>query len=77
VPFIPLDMANPPSSPKFDWKMYRYVPSLAGAAIALAIFFILTLLHIWRYFTLRSHLVIYVIIGALCQSLRHPTLPHI
>jgi hypothetical protein len=65
-------MANPPSSPQFDWKMYRYIPSLAGAAIAMTIFLILTLLHIWKYFTTRSHLLIYIILGALCPSLQPP-----
>jgi hypothetical protein len=64
----PFDMANPPSSPQFDWKMYRYIPSPAGATIAMTIFLVLTLLHIWKYLTTRSHLLVYVILGALCPS---------
>jgi hypothetical protein len=57
-------MANPPSTSKFDWKMYRYVPSLAGAIAALIIFSIMTLLHTWRFLKHRQVILIYVIIGA-------------
>jgi hypothetical protein len=56
-------MANPPSTSKFDWKMYRYVPSLAGAIAALIIFSIMTLLHTWRFLKHRQAILIYVIIG--------------
>lgn len=59
-------MANPPSSPKFDWKMYRYVPSLAGAIVALIIFLIMAMLHAWQFMKLRKIIIIYVIVGALC-----------
>jgi hypothetical protein len=61
-------MANPPSSPEFDWKMFRYVPSLAGAIICLIIFLIMALLHIWQFLKLRKTIVIYVVIGAFCKS---------
>ncbi|KAH7384359.1 RTA1 like protein-domain-containing protein [Phaeosphaeria sp. MPI-PUGE-AT-0046c] len=57
-------MANPPSSPKFDWKMFRYIPSLAGAIVALTIFSIMTLLHSWQFLRLRQPIVLYVLIGA-------------
>ncbi|KAH7067299.1 RTA1 like protein-domain-containing protein [Paraphoma chrysanthemicola] len=60
-------MANPPSSPKFDWKMYRYVPTLVGAIIALIIFLIMAMLHFWQFLKLRKVIIIYVIIGALCE----------
>jgi len=59
-------MANPPSSPKFDWKMYRYVPSLAGAIICLIVFLIMALLHIWQFLRLRKAIIIYIFIGAFC-----------
>jgi hypothetical protein len=59
-------MANPPSSPEFDWKMYRYIPTLAGAIIALIVFFVLACLHLWQFLRLRQMVVIYVIIGAFC-----------
>ncbi|KAH3951182.1 hypothetical protein HBI56_089410 [Parastagonospora nodorum] len=60
-------MANPPSSPEFDWKMYRYTPTLIGALIALIVFLIMTLLHLWQFLRLRQRIVIFVIIGALCE----------
>ncbi|KAH8725932.1 RTA1 like protein-domain-containing protein [Phaeosphaeriaceae sp. PMI808] len=60
-------MANPPSSPKFDWKMYRYHPTLAGPTIALVVFFIMALLHYWQFVRLRKVIIIYVIIGAFCE----------
>ncbi|CAO2655149.1 Nn.00g102130.m01.CDS01 [Neocucurbitaria sp. VM-36] len=60
-------MANPPSSPKFDWKMYRYVPSLAGAIIALILFFIMALLHLYQFLRLKNRIIIFVVLGALCE----------
>ncbi|KAF2825900.1 RTA1-domain-containing protein [Ophiobolus disseminans] len=60
-------MANPPSSPEFDWKMFRYVPSLAGAIICLIIFLIMALLHIWQYLRLRKAIIIYIVVGAFCE----------
>jgi hypothetical protein len=62
-------MANPPSSPKFDWKMFRYIPTLIGAIISLIIFLILALLHLWQLLRLRQGIVVYVIIGTLCTSM--------
>jgi hypothetical protein len=59
-------MANPPSSPEFDWKMFRYVPSLVGAIICLVTFLILALLHLWQFLKLRKTIIIYIVIGALC-----------
>jgi hypothetical protein len=59
-------MANPPSSPEFDWKMYRYIPTLVGAVIALIIFLIMACLHLWQFLRLRQIVVIYVVIGAFC-----------
>ncbi|KAJ4362299.1 hypothetical protein N0V83_010392 [Neocucurbitaria cava] len=60
-------MANPPSSPEFDWKMYRYVPSLAGAMIALIIFLIMAILHLHQFFRLKNRIIIFVVVGALCE----------
>ena len=57
-------MANPPSSPEFDWKMYRYIPSLAGALVALSIFFIMTLLHLYQFLRSRNRIILFVVIGA-------------
>jgi hypothetical protein len=61
-------MANPPSSPKFDWKMFRYTPTLVGAIVSLVIFLIMALLHLWQLFKLRQIVIIYIIIGAFCEA---------
>lgn len=63
-------MANPPSSPKFDWKMYRYVPSLAGAVICLVVFSIMAFLHLWQFLKLKNRILIFVLIGTLCTLFR-------
>lgn len=60
-------MANPPSTPEFDWKMYRYIPSLPAAILFLALFFILTLLHVYFYIRHRKTSSICVILGGLCM----------
>ncbi|KAF1944759.1 RTA1-domain-containing protein [Clathrospora elynae] len=60
-------MANPPSSPEFDWKMYRYVPSLAGAIVCITIFLIMALLHLYQYFQLKNRIIIFVVIGAMSE----------
>ncbi|KZM26651.1 uncharacterized protein EKO05_0005388 [Ascochyta rabiei] len=60
-------MANPPSSSSFDWKMYRYTPSLPLAALFLALFTILTLLQVWAYVRHRKTSIVYIIIGGLCE----------
>jgi hypothetical protein len=60
-------MANPPSGPSFDWKMYRYTPSLAAAILFLTLFTILTVLHVYSYTRSRRTSIIYIILGGLCE----------
>ncbi|KAL5119928.1 hypothetical protein ACEQ8H_002026 [Pleosporales sp. CAS-2024a] len=60
-------MANPPSSPQFDWKMYRYVPTLVGAMTCVVVFLLLALLHMWQFVRLRQRMVVLVVIGAFCE----------
>ena len=60
-------MANPPSSPTFDWKMYRYIPSLPAAILFLSLFTILTLFHTYTYLRHRKSSIIYIILGGLCK----------
>ncbi|KAF3032815.1 hypothetical protein E8E12_003341 [Didymella heteroderae] len=60
-------MANPPPGPSFDWKMYRYTPSLVAAILFLALFTILTLLHVYSYTRSRRTSIIYIILGGLCE----------
>lgn len=47
--------------------MYRYVPSRAGAVVCAVIFFIMTLLHLWQFVKLKNRILIFVVIGALCE----------
>lgn len=60
-------MANPPSSPEFDWKMYRYTPSLAGAIVALIIFLIMAKLHLYQLYKNKNRIIIFVVLGAYCE----------
>ena len=45
--------------------MFRYIPSLVGAIVALFIFSIMTMLHVWQFLKSRQVIMIYVIIGAI------------
>ena len=70
-------MANPPSGPSFDWKMYRYIPSLPAAILFLILFFILTLAHVYTYLRYRKTSTIYVILGGICKSSLTHTSAHL
>lgn len=59
-------MANPPSSSEFDWKMYRYVPSLALGILFVILFSIMAAMHTFAYCRHRKANTIYMILGALC-----------
>lgn len=59
---------NPPKGPNFDWEMYRYVPSLAGAIVCLVVFLVMAFLHLYQYLRSRNRIIIFVVIGALCMS---------
>lgn len=67
-------MANPPSSTAFDWKMFRYVPSLAAAIAALIVFLFMAILHLYQFVKQRNRIVIFVVIGAFCKF-SAPTIP--
>ncbi|EMD65084.1 hypothetical protein GGP41_003731 [Bipolaris sorokiniana] len=58
---------NPPKSPGFDWEMYRYTPSLAGAVICIVVFAAMATLHLCRFFKSKNRIIIFLIIGALCE----------
>lgn len=62
----------------FNFQLYRYTPSLAAAVIAVAIFAILTVLHMWRLLRVRAFYFTAFTIGGICKwSLRrlgyHPS----
>ncbi|KAF2873825.1 RTA1 like protein-domain-containing protein [Massariosphaeria phaeospora] len=52
---------------KYDWEMFRYIPSLIGAIISLVIFAILALLYSWQWIKARNHIVILAILTAICE----------
>ncbi|KAF1933155.1 RTA1-domain-containing protein [Didymella exigua CBS 183.55] len=54
-------MANPPSSPSFDWKIYPHPHPHPHP------FTILTLLHGYSYVQHRRTSIIYIILGGLCE----------
>jgi formate hydrogenlyase subunit 4 len=57
---------NPPKSPGFDWEMYRYVPSLAGAIICIIVFFAMAVLHLNKFLRSKNRIIVFLVIGALC-----------
>lgn len=52
----------------FDFKLYRYTPSLAAAAISATVFAILTALHTWRLLRVRAYYFTPFTIGGICKS---------
>ncbi|EUC35468.1 hypothetical protein COCCADRAFT_90632 [Bipolaris zeicola 26-R-13] len=58
---------NPPKSPGFDWEMYRYTPSLAGAILCIVVFAIMACLHLLRFFRSKNRIIVFLVIGALCE----------
>lgn len=62
----------------FNFQLYRYTPSLAAAVVAVAIFAILTVLHMWRLLRARAFYFTAFTVGGICKwSLRklgyHPS----
>ncbi|KAK3180683.1 hypothetical protein K4F52_008033 [Lecanicillium sp. MT-2017a] len=54
--------------PEFDFKLYRYTPSLAGAIVAAVIFGILTITHVWRMARTKSFYFTPFLIGGIFQT---------
>lgn len=52
----------------FDFKLYRYTPSLATAAVSATVFAILTALHGWRLLRVRAYYFTPFTIGGICKS---------
>ncbi|KAF2111526.1 RTA1 like protein-domain-containing protein [Lophiotrema nucula] len=51
----------------FDWKMYRYVPSLIGPIISIVIFSILAGLHLWQLLRTKKKIIVWIVIGTICE----------
>lgn len=52
----------------FDFKLYRYNPSLPAAVTAVIVFTILTVLHVWRLYKARAKYFIAFTLGGACKS---------
>ena len=62
--------------PEFDFKLYRYTPSLAGAIVGVCIFAILTGAHVWRMTRARAFYFTPFVIGGACaySPLMYPSM---
>jgi hypothetical protein len=61
------DNAAASSNSDFDFKLYRYTPSLPAAVVAAAVFFTLTCLHFWRLTRTRAFYFIAFSVGGACK----------
>ncbi|KAH6871497.1 RTA1 like protein-domain-containing protein [Thelonectria olida] len=61
------DMPGPGAA--FDFKLYRYTPSLAAAVVCAVAFAILTILHMLRLVRVRAYYFIAFTIGGLFQTI--------
>jgi len=77
-------MAAPTASPgaeaagaeSFDFALYRYKVSLPAAIAAVGVFFILSLLHVWRIYRYRSFYFTAFTVGGFCTYLPSLSCPH-
>lgn len=53
------------SSQHIDFKLYRYTPSVAAAAIFIALFIITTALHVWQLIKSRSWYFVAFVLGGI------------
>ncbi|KAH6974647.1 RTA1 like protein-domain-containing protein [Ilyonectria sp. MPI-CAGE-AT-0026] len=53
----------------FDFKLYRYTPSLAAAIVGAVVFAVLTIWHTWRLRRVRAYYFIPFTIGGLFQTI--------
>ncbi|KAM0282484.1 hypothetical protein ACHAQH_002998 [Verticillium albo-atrum] len=60
------DAGSPPSD-GFDFKLYRYTPSLPAAIVSAAVFAILTAVHTWRMSRARAFYFTPFVIGGIFQ----------
>lgn len=51
----------------FDFKLYRYDPSLPAAIVTVIVFAILTAGHVWRLWRARAYYFVVFTIGGLCK----------
>lgn len=51
----------------FNFKLYRYDPSLPAAIVAVIVFAVLTTLHTWRLWRARAFYFTPFVIGGVCK----------
>lgn len=56
------------SSEAFDFKLYRYTPSLAAAIVAAVVFAFLTVAHVWRLHRARAYYFVVFTVGGIFQT---------
>lgn len=52
--------------PEFDFKLYRYTPSLGAAIAGVCVFAVLTAVHSWRLVRARAFYFTPFLIGGVC-----------
>ncbi|KAF4445454.1 hypothetical protein F53441_10796 [Fusarium austroafricanum] len=62
-------MADAPGAEAFDFKLYRYNPSLAAAIVSVAIFAILSVLHVWRLIRVRAYYFTPFVVGGFFETI--------
>ena len=67
---VPTEMDS--TEETFDFKLYRYTPSLAAAVLFLVLFLLITLYHLYQVIRLKSWYFLVFVIGGICKS---PPLP--
>jgi hypothetical protein len=55
------------SSQHIDFKLYRYTPSVAAAAIFITLFIVTTVFHLWQLIKSRSWYFIAFVFGGICE----------
>lgn len=66
------DSAAAAAADAFDFRLYRYTPSLSAAIVFVAVFAILTAMHIWRIQRHRSFYFTAFTIGGVCKTPSDP-----
>ncbi|KAK1532953.1 RTA1 [Colletotrichum costaricense] len=53
----------------FDFRLYRYTPSLPAAIVSAAVFAVLTILHVWRLYRARAFYFTAFALGGIFQTI--------
>lgn len=61
--------AGAASVDSFDFELYRYTPSLPAAIVSVAIFAVLTAVHVWRMLRARAFYFTPFVIGGIRKFL--------